>query len=186
MAQDFTFPEYYNPLYNNNFHFEIRSLPKVCGFAQKFNMPGIRLNAMTQSSSNVDISRPGEKIQFEELEIQFMVDEFVENFMEIFHWMVFLAFPRDSKQFKALYQGETQFTETSDIILTTTSNKKNPLTRIHFVDAFPTSLTPVEFANNDSTSQPVIASAMFAYSHYYFEKSDQTMDEGFFQIQYRE
>ncbi len=186
MSQDFTTAEFYNPLYNNSFHFEILSLPKVSGFAQKFNMPGIRLGAMQQSTGNVDISRPGDKIQFEDLEIQFMVDENIENFMEIFHWMVYLAFPRDTEQFRALYNGETQFTETSDIILTTTTSKKNPNARIHFVDAFPTSLTPVEFANDETTEQPVKASAMFGYAYYYFENADSTLNEGFFQTRFKQ
>lgn len=182
MAQDFQVPDNFNPLYNNNFHFEILSLPTVSGMAQKFNMPGIRLGTAQQMTGNVDVTRPGDKLQFEELEIQFLVDEGLQNFMEVFHWMVYLAFPRHSKQFYEMYRGNTRYTETSDIILTTTTNKKNPNSRIHFVDAFPTSLTPVEFSNVDTTSQPVIASAMFGYAYYYFEGVDSTMGEGFLRV----
>lgn len=178
MAIDFNIPDNFNPLYNNNFHFEIMTLPKVSGFAQRFNMPGIRLGQAKQMTGNVDISIPGDKIDFEELEIQFLVDENLENFMEVFHWMLYLAFVRDTKQFYKLYNGETRFTETSDIILTTTTNKKNPNSRIHFVDAFPTNLTPVEFTNVDTTAQPVIASVMFSYKYYYFNSVDSTMNEG--------
>ena len=178
MAVDFTIPDNFNPLYNNNFHFEIMTLPKVSGFAQRFNMPGVRLSPATQATGNVDMSIPGDKLVFEELEIQFLVDENLENFMEVFHWMVYLAFVRDTEQFYKLYKGETRFTETSDIILTTTTNKKNPNSRIHFVDAFPTNLTPVEFTNVDSTQMPVIASIMFGYKYYYFRDVDSTMDEG--------
>lgn len=185
MAKDFYFPDNFNPLYNNCFHFELLGLPKVSGFAQRFNMPGIRMNPARQYTGNVDITVPGDKIEFEELEIQFLVDEHLENFMEIFHWMCYLAFVRDTKQFEKMYQGQTQFTETSDIILTTTTNKKNPNSRIHFVDAFPTNLTPVEFTNVDATTTPVIASAMFSYKYYYFENVDSTMDEGFIQINKR-
>ena len=182
MPQDFYLPDNFNPLYNNSFHFEILSLPKVSGFAQRFNMPGIRLGRAIQASGNVDMDRPGEKIEFEDLEIGFLVDEHLENFMEIFHWMCFLAFPRHSQQFDRMYTGTTQFTETSDIILTTTTNKKNPNSKIHFVDCFPINLTPVEFSNVDQTTTPVLASAMFAYKYYYFEDSDETLDEGFIQV----
>lgn len=182
MPQDYFIADNFNPLYNNCFHFEIASLPKVSGFAQRFNMPGIRLNSAMQATGNVDISRPGDKLEFEDLEIAFLVDENLENFMEIFHWMCYLAFPRHTQQFEQMYSGQTQFTETSDIILTTTTNKKNPNSRIHFVDAFPSSLTPVEFSNTDTQTTPVLASALFAYKYYYFEDADKTMDEGLIKV----
>jgi hypothetical protein len=176
MAFDLTIPQNFNPLYNDCFHFEIRELPKVSGFAQRFNMPGLRLGKARQVTPLVDFDIPGEKIEFEELEIAFLVDENIENFMEIYHWIVYLGFPRNTEQFKQMMNGRTRFTETSDIILTTTTNKHNPNRRIHFVDAFPVNLTPVEFTNVDQTTTPLIASAMFGYKYYYFEGQDETLD----------
>lgn len=177
MPADYNGPDKYNPIYNNCFHFEIRELPNVSMFAQRFNMPGVRLGAARRASPMVDYPIPGEKLDFEELEVGFMVDEFIENFMEIYHWMCYLGFPRDTEQFRKMFANETRFTETSDIILTSTTNKLNAARRVHFVDAFPTNLTPIEFSNIDQTTTPLIASVMFSYKYYYFDGQDETLDD---------
>ena len=176
MPINFTKADNINPLYSNCFHFEIKSLPHVSGMAQRFNMPGLNLGRAMQTSGNLDFPIPGDKITYEDLEIAFLVDENLENFMEIFHWMMYLGFARDTKQFYELYQGTTRFTETSDILLSVTTNKMNSNRIIHFVDAFPVVLTPVEFSNVDDAATPMTASAMFAYKYYYFEKQDETLD----------
>ena len=170
MPSDTTIAQNLNILNNNNFHFEIKELPMVSLFAQQFSIPGISLGRVLVPTPLVDYNIPGEKIEFEDLVINFLVDENLKNFIEVFNCMTALGFPQSSDQFKKMKEHGTPFTEMSDIILTVTSNKFNAHSRVHFVDCFPTDLNPVDFTNTDVTVTPITCTAIFAYSYYYFER----------------
>ncbi len=157
-----------NILGNNNFHFEITELPTVSLFSQEFVIPGTSLGRAPIPTSNVDYNVPGDKIEFEDLVITFLVDEYLKGYMEVFNWMMALGFPRSSEQFRKLKEHRTPYTETSDIIVTVLTNKFNPHTKIRFVDCYPTDLSPVDFTNVDTTVEPVTATATFDYSYFYF------------------
>ena len=161
-------PKELNILGNNNFHFEIFELPVVSLFAQEFSVPGTSLGRAQFPNPNVDFNHPGEKMVFEDLVITFLVDEYMQNYMEIFNWMAFLGFPKTSRQFKFLKEDKTPYKEKSDIILTATTNKFNAHHEIHFVDCFPTDLSPIDFTNAEDTVSPVQATVTFDYSYYYF------------------
>jgi len=158
-----------NILGDNNFQFEIMNLPYVSLFAQNFSIPGVSLGRAPVPTSNVDYNVPGDKMEFEDLTITFMVDEHIKNYMEIFNWMTALGFPESSEQFKALKEHHTPYTETSDIVMTILTNKFNPHTKIHFVDCFPTDLTPIDFTNVNTTVDPIQATVTFDYSYYFFK-----------------
>jgi hypothetical protein len=172
MRANLELPEQLNILGDNNFHFEIPELPNVSLFAQTFSIPGISLGRAAVPTSNVDYNVPGEKIEFEDLVITFMVDEYLRNYIEVFNWMIGLGFPENSDQFKDIKEHRTPYQETSDIILTVTTNKFNPHTKIHFVDCFPTDLSPVDFTNVDTTISPIQATVTFDYSYYFFSPID--------------
>lgn len=169
MSNELNTNEHLNLIGDNNFHFEIRELPRVSLFAQNFSVPGINLGRAARATSNVDYHVPGDKIEYEDLVVTFLVDEYMHNFIEIFNWMVALGYPEKTNQFKKLNEHYTPYTETSDIVMTATTNKFNPHTRIHFVDCFPTDLNPIDFSNAEDTVNPILSTVMFEYSYYYFE-----------------
>lgn len=166
---DLNLAENLNILGDNNFHFEIRELPTVSLFAQEFSIPGIVLGRAPVPTSAVDYNVPGEKIEYEDLTITFMVDEYLKNYIEVFSWMTGLGFPESTQQFRDIKEHNTPFEEVSDIILTVTTNKFNAHHEIHFIDCFPTDLSPVDFTNVDTTISPIQATVTFDYSYYYFQ-----------------
>lgn len=166
---DLTQAENLNILGNNNFHFEIYELPQVSMFAQEFSLPGITLGRAPVATSAVDYNVPGEKIEYEDLVITFMVDEYLGNYIEVFNWMTSLGFPEDTQQFRDMKEGKTIYKEKSDIILTVTTNKFNPHHEVHFIDCFPTDLSPVDFTNTDVTITPIQSTVSFDYSYYFFK-----------------
>jgi len=168
MPADLKLAENLNILGDNNFHFEIQELPTVSLFAQTFSIPGITLGRAPVPTSNVDYNMPGEKIEYEDLVITFLIDEYLKNYIEVFNWMTYLGFPESTDQFKKLKANLTPYKEVSDIILTVTTNKFNPYIQIVFVDCFPTDLSPVDFTNIDTTVSPIQATVTFDYSYYYF------------------
>ena len=51
-------------------------------------------------NSNVDVNVPGEKMEYEDLVISFMIDEYLKNFIEVFDWMSYLGFPESTNHYR--------------------------------------------------------------------------------------
>ena len=82
------------------FRFGIHQLPKVEFFATAVNLPGISLGTTPMSTPYKDISLPGEKLDYNGLTIEFLVDEYLENYISLHNWITGLGFPQDREEFK--------------------------------------------------------------------------------------
>jgi hypothetical protein len=163
------------------FKFEIQQLPKVQFFNVSCNLPGVSMSATIQETPTLgrDIPIHGSKVEFEEFTMSFMVDEYLENYRELHAWLMALGFPqdkttdrkswvddvsrnpdRDASQSQKLY---------SDATLFILSNKNNPITKIHFYDMFPLSLSGLDYRQDATDVEYMQANATFAYMIYEFE-----------------
>ena len=77
------------------FRFGIHQLPKVEFFTTAINLPGISLGTTTMATPYKDIPLPGEKLEYGNLTIEFLVDEYLENYISLHNWMTGLGFPQD-------------------------------------------------------------------------------------------
>ena len=83
------------------FRFLINQLPKVQYFTVAANIPGLSLNETSYATPLKDIPLIGEKLNYEDLTITFIVDENLENYIELHNWITSLGFPKDRSQFKS-------------------------------------------------------------------------------------
>ena len=157
-----------NLLSDNAFHFEFKELPNASFFGQSFALPDISIGRAIIPTPLRDYPIPGDKMEFGDMSFTFLVDEHMINYNEVRQWMVHLAFPTTTDEFKLLSDGDTNYTETSDLIISSLTNKFNPNKLIHFIDAFPVSLSGIEFVHNSESVTHPVATASFAYSYYYF------------------
>ena len=81
-----------NFLAPTGFQFSVTRSPKVSYFGNMINVPGITLGVANQSSYLKMIPRPGEIIDFEDLTLNFLVDENLENYIEIQNWIRGIGF----------------------------------------------------------------------------------------------
>tara|TARA_B100000287_G_scaffold347884_1_gene335918 strand:+ start:334 stop:603 length:270 start_codon:yes stop_codon:yes gene_type:complete len=65
------------------FKFTIIKLPKVEYFCTTANVPGVTMGSSAQSTPFKDVPIPGDKLEYDTLNIQFLVDENLENYREI-------------------------------------------------------------------------------------------------------
>ena len=104
------------------------------------------------------------KIGFELIE--WVIDEDLKNYREMYTWMTSLGFPREYGQFSALQEAKT-ISETaskySDMSILLHTNKSNPNYQIKFTDVFPTSLSAVQFDTTASSLDPIVVDATFAF-----------------------
>ena len=88
-----------NFLSPTGFRFILRRSPGCCLFLQSKldNIPSLDLGIANQPTYLKDIDLPGDKIQFGDLNLRFLVDEDLKNYMEIQKWIRGLGYPESGK-----------------------------------------------------------------------------------------
>ena len=173
------------------FKFSILKLPKVEYFCTSVNIPGISLGSASQGTPLKDIPLPGDKLNYEPLQMTFIVDENLENFQEIHGWLVGVGFPRDHNEFqnlltagtdrfpsrttsKSTEPGKVKFPAAdtggtfSDATLTVLSSKNNAQVEVRFRDLYPTGLTGLQYNQQASDVDYLTATVSFSYLIYDF------------------
>ena len=167
------------------FRFGIHQLPKVEFFTVSANLPGISAGVVTHATPFKDIPTMGEKLEYENLSISFIVDEYLENYISLHNWMVGIGFPEKREQFRTFRDvtsdtpasGKTPSTDLvgkaipdiamySDAFLQILSNKNNPIVEVNFENIFPISLSALDFTQTATDVEYIVATAEFAYQIY--------------------
>ena len=177
--------DYASPI---QFRFKCTKLPEVEFTCQTANIPGISLGSATQPTPLVDIPIPGDKISFQSLDINFLVDENLNNYKEIHDWILGLGFPQSHDQFKNLQAtGQDRFPGStagaavpgvavpkpldeggtySDATLTILNSKNIAKTEIRFQNLYPTSLGGLSYDVKLNSVDYLQAPVSFAYMYY--------------------
>ena len=81
------------------FKLKINKCPKVDFLAVQANLPGITLGTALQPNPYKDIELPGEKLVYDDFRVSFIVDEEMENYNQIYKWMIGLGYPNSQRDF---------------------------------------------------------------------------------------
>ena len=171
------------PIENRNFlapvgfKFTLKRSPAAAFFCNQANIPDITLGIAEQPTYLRDIPIPGDKIQFGDLRITFLVDEDLTNFMEIQNWIRGLGYPETLKQFDELEEkGQLndafgQYAQSGDDIysdgtLQILSSNLVPQFNVTFNDLFPYSLSTLSFDARDTDIEYFTADVSFKYTMY--------------------
>jgi len=132
------------------FRFTLSKYPKVSFFSNKANIPGISLGVAIQPNPFRDLPVPGDKLDYDDLRLEFLVDENMENYRAIYDWLIGLGYPETMDQIDNLskvdqYQKREIINLYSDAILEVLNSNYNPVLKIKFKDLFPTSLNTLDF-----------------------------------------
>ena len=82
------------------FRFILNQLPKVEFFTVATNLPGITLSETVQNTPFKDIPIMGNKLEYEDLSVTFICDEYLENYTSLHEWMTAIGFPKNRDQFR--------------------------------------------------------------------------------------
>ena len=158
------------------FLFNITKVPKVSFFCSSASIPSISLETNTQPSYLKDIDVPGEKLNYENLTLRFLVDEDLKNYMAIHNWMTGLGFPESTKDFKdEITKPDTSIDmnqQYSDGSLSIQNSNFRTNAIVKFKDLFPISLTSLEFDTGVTDIQYFTAEASFKYLVYNIVAAD--------------
>ena len=168
------------PIGNRNFlspigfKFSLKRSPGVAYFCNEANIPDMSLSIAEQPTYLRDIPLPGDKIEFGDLNLRFMVDEDLTNYMEIQNWIRGLGYPQSIKEYQDLEKkayikqtfGKRRQDIYSDGTLQILSNNLVPKFQVIFDDLFPYSLSTVTFDATDTDIEYFTAEVGFKYTLY--------------------
>jgi len=81
------------------FKFNLTKFPKVDFFSNSARIPELNLELTTQASYLKNIDIPGERLNYGDFTLRFLVDENMENYQAIYSWLTGLGFPETTKEF---------------------------------------------------------------------------------------
>ena len=150
--------------------------PKVDFLCQSANIPQISMGTAVQPTYLKDLPVPGDKVLYDDLNIRFLVDEKMENYLAIYKWITGLGYPESLGQFSQLkkddnrtdarvvYRGDPRYFEFSDATLQILSSNYRPSILINFKDTFPVALSTLEFDVSQRDYSFFTASVTFKYT----------------------
>ena len=160
-----TTPDNKNFLSPLGFTFSLKKLPTTNFFVTRATLPGFTLGVVETPNPFVRIPLPGDKIQFNDLQVTFKVDEDMKNYQEIFNWIMGLGFPDNYEQYASLKRKGVNAGEGiySDGNLTVLTSAMNPNIQFSFRNMFPYSVTDLDFATSSADVEYLEATVSFRF-----------------------
>ena len=187
-------PDKLDYLSPTQFKFNIHQLPLVEFNSVGCNLPGINMGDAIFPTPFKQIPMMGDTITFENLTLQFIIDEYLENYITAHNWMTAIGFPKARKQFSDfktnksntpisarssastssdigdVQQASPNNALFSDATLTILSNKNNPIVNVLFRDLYPVAMSALEYNQAATDVEYLTASVDFAYQIYEIEE----------------
>jgi hypothetical protein len=153
------------------FRVVIKRLPHVEFFTQQSLIPSISTTPITYPTRFNPAFQQGSKVAFSNLDLTFIVDEDMNNYMEIFRWMIGYAFPNDHEQYKEI-KNDRDLTKGlfSDISVLIMNSKKNANIEITYQNCFPINLGDVQLNTTESDVTYPQVTATFQYDTFNIRK----------------
>ena len=166
---------------NNNylspigFKFILEKAPKVSYLCQSVSIPEINLGDVKIPSPFLQYPIEG-NITYGSLNLTFLVDEDMTNYLQMHNWIRALGVPHDFTE-RARFEDAVRYSGSdadrnifSDGTLTVLTNSMNSNFDVQFVDLIPTSLSTLDFDATVSETEFFKANVTLVYSYYEIRK----------------
>ena len=144
-----------NYLASNFYQFQLNRVSNVTYFCQAVSFPGTQLSPVEMPNT---LGRPnqfvGGRFTHEPLTVQFLVDEDMLNYREIFDWITRIGNYADDDKILAGFQANTFF---SDATLLITNSAYRHKIRVKFKDTYPIALSGLNFSSQLGDNEPLAA-----------------------------
>lgn len=154
----------FNSLNSNAFTFNLLRIPETTFRCTSAEVPSISVPAPDQNSAASNQWFPGSATEFDELTVKFIVDENLNNYQEIYHWITQQRYGATTDGWQSASEKDKFLT--SDGFLTTLTNNSNSNRVFYFKSLFPVSLGSLSF---DTTDSPVPVTCFVTFRYSYFE-----------------
>jgi hypothetical protein len=152
-------PDKINGLLPTYFKLELDRASTMTYFCQNVNLPGVSVSMIPQPTQFVPIPRSG-SVEYEELTMQFLVDEDLSNWLEIYNWMMSIT---TEENFDDIEDAPQHYSDANLFVL---NSAMKPNIRIQFKNIIPKNLSGLEFDSTASAPEPLTANVTFQYTSY--------------------
>ena len=182
-------PTVYDYATGTQWRLAFNRLPKMTWFCTAANIPGITLGEAQYATPMSDMFVTGDKLTFETLNITFIVDEELQNYRELWDWIVGIGSPVNHSQWettlskgdgairsfatpdadprtKSTYEESNLYSDSTLIVY---NSKNMAKVNVQFKNMFPTSLSSLEYSQELTDVEYFHATATFRYLYYEFE-----------------
>ena len=150
-----------NPMMNTAFRFIMAKVPLMTYFCQRVNLPSLNLEGVEQPTRfGARLYKAGDGYNYEDLSVEFIVDEDMKNWLEIYEWLRSCGSITDAKEFK----NREQHTTDAELVILNSAYKA--IKSVSFHDIIPTSISSIQFDSTTTETEPIIATATFKFSSY--------------------
>ncbi len=140
-----------DPILSNAFQLVFAKVPNAAVFMQDFNLPGLSIAPVIQSSRFPDVKQMGEKLVYEPLTMDFLVDAQLVNYKEIAAWMKRIT----------VTDKQRDEVDTATLIV-------NGTQQVLFHNVWPSSLGMLNFTMNPTDAPTITCSVAFEYDYWEF------------------
>jgi hypothetical protein len=152
--------------------FWVQKLPTTTFTCQRANLPSLTLPHAPAPYALLEIPYAGDHIDYGELDIEFIVTEDMQNWLEIRDWLTELGSPENPLTEYAVLanaQPTTSFGPYTTATVTLLDGKRNPLMIATYYHLFPTYISELVFDVRDEDVKYLTAEATFKYVYYEVE-----------------
>ena len=148
----------------------IDRIPTTKYFCQTAIIPSVSIGTAEYSTPFLDMTTPGTKMSYSPFEMKFLVDADLKGWREIYDWLLALTAPSGFEERVLMTPANTRrgigLLNYSDFTLTVLNALNNPIYRVQFINAFPTSLSEIEFDTSASADDVLTATVSFTYQSF--------------------
>ena len=156
------------------FRFVLEKAKKTAFLCQKAEIPNLTLGQVEIPTRGYAVSPIEGNIKYSDLNIDFIVDEDLRNYMEIHNWIRALGLPSDTnerKEWEDVWRqkgtaANSQNIKYSDATLQVLNSNYKPSVLVNFKDTFPISLSTLDFDVTMGDNEYFTATATFQYTLY--------------------
>lgn len=169
-------PDNLNHLREKNFKTQltVSRIPNVNFFATTVTMPGYTVGEVARRGINKLLPEPGNSLERDPLTVQFLVDEDLKNWQQIYQWILGMTFPESFKKSCDWIESQEgaigeKHPYKSHLRILALKNSMFPNYAFDFHNAFPISLEGFDLTAAGS-DESVVSSVSFIFSHMTIEK----------------
>jgi len=141
-----------------------KNFPNLEFFCQDFTHPGMIMNSVEVPYKKIQaIPFIGDKLTFNELLANIILDENMEAYNEMYNWM---RTNLDNNENSRLESEGLRPPSVSDITLSILSSHNNQTKQVRYIDCMPTSLTDIQFQSTASGTEFITFGASFRFSYF--------------------
>lgn len=154
-------------LQNNKFQVSFNKIPNVVFNAFRIAIPGMVLPSIKTPNPFSKLTLPNTQITYEPLAIDFLLDEEMDNYFEIYNWMIGTGFPESFQQRKDYViekRNIAQLYGDCTVSILNNSNRENRQFIYHNV--IPTYLSGFETASANPVPDQVVIRLQLDYDYF--------------------